>query len=231
MKRILFIAIPFLLAVLFIAGVIGTRYYRQREPLADQMRIESADEFYRGALYITVDGREKRIAERAYRHNLHNGGREVIYIGAEDEKDEKLSVRIYDVKTEQTRKLIFTDVPHLSALARNVKLSDGKRLLLIETLADIGAPGHLWMVDPERGAIFFQRSAVCAKIEGAVITVVYYRDEDWGKMKEDLELDFTDLDYIRNKAKVKPYKIEKLDLEKIRNNEVIDAERQIALAK
>lgn len=231
MKRILFIAIPVLLAVMFVAAVVGTRYYRQREPLADQMRIESADEFYRGALYITVDGRERKIAERAFRVNLHNGGREVIYTGAENEKDENLSVRIYNVKTEKTQKLIFTDAPHLSALARDAKLGDGKRLMMIETATGIGAPNHLWIVDPERGAIHFQRSAVLVKNEGDEITVAYYRDEDWGKINEDLELDFTDLDYIRNKAKVKPYKIEKLDLEKIRRNEIIDASRQIIMAK
>ncbi len=224
-------AIPVFFAVLFVAAVIGTRYYRQREPLAEQIRIESVDEFQRGVLYITVDGRERRIAERAFRVNLHNGGREVVYTGAENEKDENLSVRIYDVKTEKTLKAIFTDVPHLSALARDVKLSDGKRLLLIGTVADIDAPNHLWIVDPERGAIHFQRSAVFVKNEGGEITVAYYRDEDWGKMKEDLELDFTDLDYILNKAKVKPYKIEKLDLKKIGDNAVIDAERQIIMAK
>jgi hypothetical protein len=233
MKRVLFILIPALLVILVIAAVIGTRYYLnlRREPAADQIRIESPDEFYRGVLYITVDGAERKIADRAFRVSLHNEGREVIYVGAEDETDKILSVRIYNVKTEQTLKAIFTDVPHLSALAQDVKLSDGKRLLLISTTADIDAPSHLWIVDPERGAIYFQRSAIRVKNEGDEITIAYYRDEDWAKMKDDPELDFTDLDYILNQAQVKPSKIEKLDLRKIRNNAAIDAKQHIALAK
>jgi hypothetical protein len=235
MKRFLLFLIPVLLVnVLFLPELVKaqTKKPSSDQPIATQFRIEAADpKDWReiGKLYITVGGRERKIADKAIEAWIINGGKEVVYSGLDGAggvENEGQSLRIYDVGTKNTRKILSESFV-ISALMET-KLSTGEIVLLVRLGSMLGSSAGLVVIDPKRGKVL-ESDAGLTKIEGDFITLSFYRVEDWGAIDEwDLSEETESVpDPYPNggvilKTKIaKPYKTLRYDLKKIIKKKVI----------
>lgn len=176
-------------------------------------------------LYATIDGKEEKISEATFEAWITNDGKEIVYSGAEDDNGEAISLRIYDIKTRQTLKAIFVGAAYFFTALKEIKLSNGKRLLILTTGDEVAGATHIWIVDPNRGAIFYRDSAILTKLKGDVITLAFFRDRNWQTINE--EDDPESQNSVFTKTKVKPFKTQIVDLKKILKNKVIDTKKEI----
>lgn len=181
-------------------------------------------EYDGGNLYINVGGKRQMIAEQANDVWIINGGREVVYSsrdGAGGFENEGQSLRIYDVATGKTRKIMAQY--YMIAGLSEVKLSNGRIALLVR-MEDGGLGGSYFsVVDPQRGEVFFRAWAEIAAVKNDAITLFFYKESDWETINQ-----ARDASYYENKnafpaarAKAKPSKREVHDLKKILKNKVI----------
>lgn len=212
----------FLLTGLIISGFFSISIFGQK---ADSFEIKVGDsEYYGGQLFITVDGRQKMIAEQANDAWIINEGKEIVYSGRDGAggyENEGQSLRIYDVNTGKTRKIMsqYYFITGLSAF----KLKNGQTALLVR-MEDGGLGGaYFSVVDPRRGEVFFRSWAEITRLKDDTITLAFYKESDWENINQ-----ARDTSFYQNKnafpaesAKVKPYKTETHDLKKILRNKVI----------
>lgn len=215
MKRKLFLLLPILVILLtqIITAQTVTKFrFEERERNGN-------------ILYATIDGKEEKISDGAFEAWITNDGKEIVYSGAEDDNGEAISLRIYDIKTRQTLKAIFIGAAYFFTALKEIKLSNGKRLLIITTGDEVVGATHIWIVDSKRGAIFYRDSAILTKLKGDAITLAFFRDRNWQTINDE--------DYPENqnsvltKTKVKPFKTQIIDLKKILKNKVIDTNKWI----
>lgn len=218
MKRNLFY-LTFLLVVsgLFSLSVVGQNLR------ATAFQIKKISEVYGGKLFITVGGKQRKIYDAAVDAWIINGGREVVFSGADGAggfENEGQSLRIYNVNTRKVRK-IMSEYVFVVGLTE-VKLSNSANMLLVR-MGDGGLGGSYFaVVDPKRGEVFFRPLAELTKIEGDKIKLAFYKEEDWDAILDERGLsDFNNKKAIPNPTKVKPEKIENHDLKEMLKNKVI----------
>lgn len=173
-------------------------------PIASKCRMAAPG----SPLYATIGGKEIKIADSALAFWLIDKGREVVYSaadGAGGYENEGQSLYIYDTQTGEHRKIMaeYFGVEKVQA----VKTSTARTALLV-TMRDGGLGAlHLAVVDPSRGEVFYRGGAEVISRRGDTIVVGCYRDEDWER--------------IQRKRNVRPYKTERLELNKILEMPVI----------
>ncbi len=219
MKQILF----YLLTITFLCGIITTSAFAQALR-ATTFEVEGSGEYYGGKLYITINGKQKMIAEQANDAWIINDGREVVYSGRDGAggyENEGQSLRIYDVNTGKTKKIMshYYYVTGLSAF----KLKNGQIALLVR-MEDGGLGGaYFSVVDPKRGEVFFRSWAEIIQLKNDTITLAFYKDSDWETINQARDTSFYQNKnaFPAERTKVKPYKTETYDLKKILRNKVI----------
>jgi hypothetical protein len=125
-----------------------------------------------GRLFITVDGRRRKIAHQAARAWIVNDGREVVYSDADGSggfENVGQALHLYDVRTRRTRK-IFSEYFPVAGLSE-VKLSTGARVLLVRGDMSEAEGLSFAVVDPQRGEVFVNYDAQLLKIKGDFITL------------------------------------------------------------
>lgn len=193
----------------FVSRAQGTSKYAART-LISKARVEKADNEFQGALYVTVNGRELKIANEAIEAWVIDGGRKVVYSGRDGAggfENEGQSLRVYDARTRKTMKVMseYVGVDDVT----EVKTSAGKIALLVK-MSDGGLGAqYLAVVDPLRGEVFMRQWVRLLSRAGDVIRIGYYREDDWEKFHEN------------ENARVRPYKTETHNLSVILKRRVI----------
>jgi hypothetical protein len=185
-------------------------------PLITKARVEKAEGAFTGPVYVTIAGTEKKIAESALEAWVIRGGRQVVYSGLDGSggfEDEGQSLRVYDARTGKTRKIMseYVAVDKVT----EVTTSRGKTALVVE-MSDGGLGGHyLAVVDPDRGEVFYRHWVKLIGRRGDVIVMGHYKEADWGEMMEP-----------GGDKKVKPYRIERRNLNAVLRGRVIYNKRE-----
>jgi len=215
----------FAVASLFVATVVApfvvNAQTRPAQLTASSFRIEEPHSAAGNNLYITVGGKEKLIYDGAFDAWLINGGREIVFSGRDGAggfENEGQSLRIYDVATGSSRRILseYTMVTALQA----VKTSRGQTALLVK-LQDGGLGGSYFaVVDPKRGEVFFRQWAEASRISGDKVTLDFFREDDFDALLGEREGP-DDSNKIIVPTKVRPYKHETIDLKRVLRNRVI----------
>jgi hypothetical protein len=175
-------------------------------------RVDKSDTSYDGPVYVTVKGKELKIADTALDVWVIDGGRQVVYSGRDGSggfEDEGQSLRVYNAQTRQTKKVLSEYVGVDEVV--EAKTASGK-LALIVKMVDGGLGGqYLAVVDPLRGQVFFKKWARLLSRKGDIITLGLYREDDWEKFG----------DNEKENAKVRPYKTETYNLSALLKRRVI----------
>src|SRR5262245_56346500 len=156
------------------------------QPIASSFRLEEPQSALGNKLFITIGGKEKKIYDAAYQAWLINEGRDVVFSGPDGAggfENEGQSLRIYNVKTGAARK-ILSEYFAISAL-QAVKTSTAASALLVK-MQDGGLGGSYFaVVDPSRGEVFFRQWAEASKINDDLITMDFFREDDFSGLIEE----------------------------------------------
>jgi hypothetical protein len=187
-----------------------------------KLRLSELEHALGNKLYITVNSRERKISNQALDAWIINNSKEVVYSGLDGSggfENEGQSLRIYDVSTRKTRK-VLSEYTAVAALME-VKLSTGQLALLVK-LVDGGLGGSYFaVVDPKRGEVLYRRWAELTEIKGDNITLAFYDADDWEEINDARDWKINDSDQVISRTKVKPQKIEKHDLKRVLRRRVI----------
>lgn len=189
----------------------------QRQPaVATKLRLEPIEgTLIASKLYVTVNGRERKITDDSLLAWIIDDGRSVAYSwtdGSGGYENEGQSLRIYDVSTGRIRK-VLSEYMMIVALTP-VRLTTGALALLIK-MEDGGLGGSYFaVVDPKRGEVFYRRWAEVTQITGDRITLAGYDAEDWEKINE-ARVGQQDPNTVISTTKVKPRKVERHDLKRV----------------
>ena len=170
-------------------------------PVVTNTRVVVSEGTFFGPLYVTIGGKERKIADEAVAAWIIQKGRSVVYSGRDGAggfENEGQSLRIYDARTGKQRKIMaeYYGVDEITEMTT----SKNKTALLVE-MSDGGlGASYLAVVDPARGEVFFRRWTKIISRRGDIIVIGHYKENDWEKFLED------------NNAKVTPYKRERQNL-------------------
>jgi hypothetical protein len=179
--------------------------------------------YYVGSLSITVNGKTRKIADEAADAWLVHGGRDVVYAVNDRTRGfeaEGQSLKIYNVKTRKTRQIMaeYTFVTGLT----EAKLSTGKSVFLV-SMGDGGlGASYFAVVDPNRGQVLSLDSAELLEVKGDKVSIAFYENDDWEAINQ--KRDWSDAkskNALAEPTKVKPAKIQSLDLREVLKNKVI----------
>lgn len=180
-----------------------------------KVRVDNEGQMY-GPLFITAGGQEKQITDQAQQAWIINNGWQVVYSssdGAGGFENEGQSLHRYDVRTG-ARKRILAEYFAVDTV-EEVVTSTKQRALLV-TMADGGlGASYVAVVDPRRGEVFFRRWSRIMSRKGDVITLGFYREDDWEKLDGD------------QATKVRPYKTERHNLNMLLKRRVIINKRSM----
>lgn len=189
---------------------------------ATQFRIADPENVLGGQLYITVDGRERKIYDEAYAAWLINDGRDVVFSGRDGAggfENEGQSLRIYNVGKRTTRKILSE---YMGVVAvQEVKTSRGATALLVK-MADGGLGGSYFaVVDPRRGEVFYRRWAEATAVSGDRITLAFYKADDFDAINDERGWKTESPDSVVSTTRTRPYKTETHDLKGLLTGRVI----------
>ncbi len=187
------------------------------------VKIQSEEGVFGGKVVVSINGKQQQISDFGYLAWIVNNGKEVVYSsrdGSGGFENEGQSLHIFDVATSKTRK-IMSEYSIVVGLTEK-KLSNGQNVLLVK-MTDGGLGGaYFAVVDPKRGEVFYRSFAELAAIKGDTIKLSFYKEDDWEKISgERGEDEYQNKTAFVDKTKVKPFKIETHDLNKIIKGQVI----------
>lgn len=160
-----------------------------------------------GALFVTIDGKEKQIAKKAVAAWIIERGRRLAYTTLEGVSGMGTggTLAVYDVQTNQHKKLATSDDDFENL--KEARSSDGKTALLLEQAdAEMCSPTVL-VIDPTRGPVFSENPAQLLSIRGDIILLGYFKEAEWEKNCEG--------------KKMKPYKTKPFSLSALLKRRVI----------
>lgn len=173
-------------------------------------RVARAEGEMTGAVYVTIGGREMKIADAGVDSWIIQRGRQVVYSGRDGAggfEGEGMSLYVYDAKARRPRKIMSEYF--MVEKVTEVTTSTRKTVLLVK-LGDGGlGASYFAVVDPARGEVFFRRWALLLSRRGDVIVLGRYKEADWDNLNED------------GNAKVKPYRKERYNLKALLKRRVI----------
>lgn len=196
-------------AVLSHAGITQAQTVAAQS-LITKARVAISEGQFSGPLYVTIGGKESKIADEVLQAWVIQGGRKVVYSGRDGAggfENEGQSLRAYDARTGKVRKILseYVAVDEVT----EVTTSTRKTALLVE-MSDGGlGASYLAVVDPERGEVFFRRWVKIISRQGDTIVIGHFKEDDWSEFLEN-----------PNK-KIKPYKTERQNLNVILKRRVI----------
>lgn len=217
-KTILFLAVMIIFTLFSLSAFGQTLRATSFEIKESEMSM-----YYGGKLYITVNGKKRKIGEEAYDVWIINDGKEVVYSardGAGGFENEGQSLYLHDVKTNKNRKIMSEYF--IIVGVKEVKLSNGATALLVR-MSDGGLGGSYFsVVDPKRGEVLFQGLAELSELNGDTIKLLFYKQDDWEAILDERgEKDYKHEDVFPLPTKVKSYKSESYDLKEVLKNKVI----------
>jgi hypothetical protein len=208
-----------LLLVVFLVTALAITPSVTAQLKAGKFRIDNP-EGRGGRLYITVSGRERKIYDEAWAAWLINDGRDIIFSGPDGAggfENEGQSLRIYNVATQSSRKILSEYVMVVALKA--VKTKSGAVALLVR-MEDGGLGGSYFaVVDPKRGEVFYRQWSELKTLSGDKFTLGFYREDDFEKIVE--EHDIVAPDQVMSTTTVRPYKTEQHNLAAILKGRVI----------
>jgi hypothetical protein len=210
--------------MLFGSSVAAQR--KATQPRASSFRLEKHPHGLDHELFITVNGRERKVTTKAHHAWIIDQGRNVVYSGADGSggfENEGESLRIYDVRTGSIRKILSEYVAVWAV--QEIRLSNGQMALLV-SMADGGLGGSYFaVVDPKRGQVMYRRWAEVTAINGDQVTLAFYTEDDWETINEPRRPDEGDRNKVIAHTTVKPVKIEHHDLKRVLRGKVIHNKR------
>jgi hypothetical protein len=191
---------------------------------ASRLEIKGGESPSRGTLYLTVDEKEKKVADAVSKAWLINEGRELAYSrrkdGAGGFENDGESLRIYDLRTGKTRK-VLSEYFAVDAVME-AKVSTGENALLIRMSDGASFTSYFAVVNPQRGEVLFRSEAELTEIKGDQIMLAFYKDEDWDAIRDERGgTDFESDKVILPKPKIVPVKTETHDLREVLRHKVI----------
>ena len=180
---------------------------------ATSVRVEKEGIY--GPLFITIAGREKKIAGEAQQAWIINGGRHVVYSssdGAGGFENEGQSLHLYDVGSGK-HKRIMSEYFVVDKVEEAVTSSNKRALLVKMVDGGLGA-SYVAVVDPSRGEVFFRQGARILARKGDTIIIGFYKEDDWEKLDSE------------QGRKVRPYKSERHNLNPLLMRKVIVNKRE-----
>jgi len=178
-------------------------------------RVAKLDNEIFGPVYVTIGGKEKKIADGGQDTRIIERGRRLIYSGREGAggfENEGQSLHVYDPQTGRQRKILSEY--YMVVKVTEVTTSTKKTALLVK-MEDGGlGASYFSVVNPDRGEVLFRLWAKLSSRKGDVIVIKFYKEEDWDKLNED------------KNAKVFPYKQERHNLNAILKRQVIFNKQQ-----
>lgn len=207
--------VAFVLALLLIQPVFP-------QARATSFRLEKLDTSLGHRLYVTVNGRERKISNQVMGAWIIDDGKRVAYSGLDGSggfENEGESLRIYDVRTGKARKVMSEYVAIIALM--EVKLSTGQLALLIK-MGDGGlGASYFAVVDPNRGEVFSRDWAELVELNGDRIKLAFYNEEDWDAILGERGTAPDDPNQVISKTKVKPKKFENHDLKRVLKMKVV----------
>ena len=190
---------------------------QRRQAIATNFRLEQIDgNPMAKRLYVTVNGRERKITNEALLAWIIDDGKSVAYSwtdGSGGFENEGQSLRIYDVRTGRIRKVLSEYVAIVALMP--VRLTTGELALLIK-MGDGGlGASYFAVVHPRRGEVFFRRWSEVTQISGDRITLASYDPDEWYKITEERAATDEDPNIVVSTTKVKPIKVERHDLKRV----------------
>ena len=200
---------------------------QRRQAIATNFRLEQIDgNPMAKRLYVTVNGRERKITNEALLAWIIDDGKSVAYSwtdGSGGFENEGQSLRIYDVRTGRIRK-VLSEYVAIVALTP-VRLTTGELALLIK-MGDGGlGASYFAVVDPRRGEVFFRRWSEVTQISGDRITLAFYDPDEWYKITEERAAKDEDPNIVVSTTKVKPIKVEHHNLKRVLTMRVLVKKR------
>ena len=187
-----------------------------RQSRATSFRLEKLETSLGNKLYITVNGRERKISNQVMDAWIIDDGKSVAYSGLDGSggfENEGQSLRIYDVRTGKTRKVLSEYVAVIALMP--VKISTGQLALLIK-MGDGGlGASYFAVVDPKRGEVFYRRWAELIEIKGDRIKLAFYNEDDWDAILGERSGEPDNPNQVISTTKVKPRKFENHDLKRV----------------
>lgn len=181
-----------------------------QESIITAARVGRAEGQMTGPVYVTIAGKETKIADAGVDSWVIQGGRQVVYSGRDGAggfEGEGMSLHIYDAPTARQRKIMaeYFTVEKVT----EVTTSTRKNVLLVD-MGDGGlGASYLAVVDPARGEVLFRHWARIISRRGDVIVIGRYREDDWDKLNSN------------ESPKITPYKKEQYNLNSLLRRRVI----------
>jgi hypothetical protein len=175
-------------------------------------RVDKGDNNFYGPVYVMIGGRELKLEAQAYEVWIIDGGRQAVYSGRDGSggyENEGQSLRVFNAQTRKTKKVMSEYL--MVDKVTEARTSSGRLVLLVK-MSDGGLGGqYLAVVDPLRGEVFIRQWARLLARKGDTLTLGLYREDDWDKFTAD----------EKENAKIKPYKIERYNLNALVKRPVI----------
>ncbi len=180
-------------------------------------------EYNGGDLIIKVNGKKRKITAEAQDAWIVNGGKDVVYSVNEKNRGfegEGQGLEIYNVATRKARH-IMSEYSVVTGLTET-KSSNGATALLI-SMGDGGLGGSYFaVVDPKRGQVLSLNFAELLEIKGDKINLAFYKEDDWEIINEGRDWnEMKGKSAIAKPTKVKPEKIQTLDLNEVLKSKII----------
>lgn len=167
-----------------------------------------------GAVYVTINGKESKIADAGVDSWVIQRGRQLVYSGRDGSggyENEGMSLHLYDARTGRQRK-IMSEYFMVEKVVE-VTTRSGRTALLVE-MEDGGlGASYFAVVDPARGEVFFRRWARLLSRQGDRVVLGFYKESDWEKLMEP-------------NARVRPHRTERHNLSAILKRRVIVNKRE-----
>jgi hypothetical protein len=215
-----------LLVITFVTNIESGAQRRTKPAIATSFRLEKLETSLGHRLYITVNGRERKISNQVMDVWIIDDGKSVAYSGLDGSggyENEGQSLRIYDVRTGKTRKVLSEYVAVVALM--QVKISTGQLALLIK-MGDGGlGASYFSVVDPRRGEIFYRRWAELVELNGDRIKLAFYDEEDWDAILGERGGEPDNPNQVISTTKVKPKKFENYDLKRVLKMRLIQNKR------
>ena len=177
-------------------------------------RVARAEGEMTGAVYVTINGKESKIADAGVDSWVIQRGRQLVYSGRDGSggyENEGMSLHLYDARTGRQRK-IMSEYFMVEKVVE-VTTRSGRTALLVE-MEDGGlGASYFAVVDPARGEVFFRRWARLLSRQGDRVVLGFYKESDWEKLMEP-------------NARVRPHRTERHNLSAILKRRVIVNKRE-----
>ena len=132
------------------------------------------------ALYATVNGTEKKVANEALEAWKIESGRKLVYTASDGPNGPNglgESVNVYDAESRQHKRIAALEDAIISL--KEARSSDGKTALLLVLGSEEGCEENLSVIDPTRGEVFSEFGVRLLSVRGDAISLGYFTEKDW----------------------------------------------------